>query len=274
MRIKKSQLQSLIRTIITEALQVLNEASRGEWWIYPGGSSEFADGDIGDSNHESIVIQYLVREIFEHFVGDTDEIRGGLQEYEADIKQSLLDDGRLTPEEIEEWDTGSPSEVILKKVLEDKLYKDAKQAEDAVYIAYGSSSRDGRDYAMKYMGWKRMTTDGSGTNLQTWVLRESDLTDMKRGTWDAWSGHGDGDEDEDESHTVTIEVRANNKVFHSVPVKVFERASVRNLIPYLRQHAWMKEQKKGSSVQKPTYFTVSQCLKALQKNRLPQSVQT
>jgi hypothetical protein len=240
MMIKKSQLQSLIRRIISEAVQVLQESQRGEWWIYPGGDAQFADGDIGDSGHEGYVIQYLSREIYEHFCGDAREDIGYLGEWENDIFKELMNDERLTESDLEMWKdrkSGGPLKVILAKLLEDGAYKDPKQAEDAIYIAYGSSRLDPRDYAMKYLGWKRMvTTGGWGTEFQTWFLRQSDLNDMKRGIFDAW-----GDEDEEDvNHRVSVEVRANNKSFSEIPLNVFENASVSDILTYNRVSAWMR----------------------------------
>lgn len=66
---KTKLFKKFIKTIIQETLQVLNESEIGEWWIYPGGHAEYANGDVGDMNHEGFVIQYLSREIYEHFVG-------------------------------------------------------------------------------------------------------------------------------------------------------------------------------------------------------------
>lgn len=245
---KSSQLKFLIETIVHETLQLLNEAERGEWWIYPGGSSDFADGDIGDSNHEGFVITYLTRQILEHFGIDMDEAAGYLGSWEENLYMILSEEGRLTDEESDIWHNkgtrgGGPTEIIINKLLEDKIFLDKKQAQEAVYIAYGSTTNDARDYAMKYLGWKRMTTDRYGTNLQTWFLRPNDMEDMRRGVFDAW---GDTDEDDENNvnHSITIEVRANNKTFE-VPFNVFERAEIKDILTYQKNLPWMRENKKS-----------------------------
>jgi hypothetical protein len=241
MKIKKSQLQTLVQEIIRETVRVLNEVERGEWWIYPGGDAQFADGNVGDSGHEGYVIEHVSREIYEHFLGDTSvEYVGYLSEHEDELFRSLKFDERLSEEEIEEWEIkGNSTEILIRKLLEDGVYKTEEQASDAVYIAWGSSSKDARDYAMKYLGWKRMDTGGY-TSIQTWYLRDSDLSDIKRGIYTAWGDMGDETE-EDAEHTVEIEVRSNNRLFTNIPLNVLDKASVRNLISYLRRSMLMRE---------------------------------
>ena len=68
----------LIKSIINEMLDVVQEEHQtGEWWIDEDGSTTYADGDVGDRNHEGIVIETLVHEILYHFDIDVDE-PGGL----------------------------------------------------------------------------------------------------------------------------------------------------------------------------------------------------
>lgn len=244
---KTKHLQQLIRAIICETLQQLNEAQNGEWWIYPGGDAQFADGNVGDSNHEGYVIEHVAREIYEHFLGyEPGDQMGYLSQNEDYLFKALQSEGRLTDQDVETWERGrGPTEVIIEKLLEDKFYTDRKQAEFAVYIAWGVSNNDARDYAMKYLGWKRMTTSRNyGTDIQTWFLRDSDLRDIKRGIYDAWGDQwGDEEESDDANHQVTIEVRSNNKTFSGIPLSELETATVSDLMTHLRGAAWMRERK-------------------------------
>lgn len=241
-----NHLKILVKSVIKETLNLLQEAQNGEWWIYPGGDAQFADGNVGDSNHEGYVIDYVTREIYEHFVGSSiDDQMGFLESWEDDLFRSLMSDNRLSEEEINEWKTGyGPAPILVTKLLEDKVYKDPEQANFAVFGAYGSQSKDMRDYAMKYLGWKRMTTHAGSTYLQTWFLTDSDLDTMKRGVGSAWGDLWD-DSDEDESaaeHDIYIEIMSNGKEFNDIPLKVFENASVKDIIGYKRDLPWMKEQ--------------------------------
>jgi hypothetical protein len=240
---KINQLRTLIKEIISQTMHRLDEVERGEWWIYPGGNAEFADKDIGDSSHEGLVISHLSHEIYEHFSGGgvPDEM-GFLSDYEEDLKNNLVEEGRMSEEDLKEWDTRSPSEVIWKKCLEDNLFKDREQAKMALDVCWSGSSRDGRDYAMKYLGWKRMETSSYGTSVQTWLLRPEDLETLRRGVFDAWNDMGD--EEETPDHSVNIEVLGPGRYFSDIPLKIFEKATVRNLIPYLKRSFQMKERKK------------------------------
>lgn len=202
---------------------------KGEWWIDETGGTEYADGDVGDFNHEAVVIGKLNRDILAHFGIDVDE--GGISNYEDEIKQSLIDDDRLTEDELHEWDFGrGPSEVLVKKLLEDHAFGDQKQTEEAVYIAYGSATRDARDYAMKYWRWKVMKTAGKYIEIQTWHLKPDDLQIIVKGIWDIMD---DGGSDEDDDATVgedgypgprvNVTVQASGKRFSDIPLAVLER---------------------------------------------------
>lgn len=164
---------------------------------------------------------------------------GPLSDYEDNIKNALESNGDFDEKDAEMWEDQGPTEVLIKKLLRDKVFSDQEQADAAVYIAWGSKTGDPRDYAMKYLNWKRMTTDHYKTTIQTWFLRESDLNDIQRGIFDAWNDMGD--ENESSEHPVEIEVRANNKLFSDIPLNVLETASVRKLIPYIKKLAWMTE---------------------------------
>ena len=71
-------------------MQLLQEVDRGEWWILPDGSAVFADGDVGDSNHEGHVIETLSREIYEHFLGEVYDDIGLLSDYEDSLLHALI----------------------------------------------------------------------------------------------------------------------------------------------------------------------------------------
>lgn len=217
--------------------EIIKEShDRGEWWIDEGGSTVFADGDVGDYNHEAIVIQSLAREILSHF-GIEEEDPGTLDNYEESIKESLIADGRLDEEEIAGWDNmqsskyRGPSDVITKKLLEDKVYDNEKQATQAVLIAYGSS-RDARDYAMEYWRWKIMKTEGSDIEIQTWHLKPDDLGIIVRGIWEIM-GEDNPDDPEDSDNVVgddgypgpriNVTVQASGKIFRDIPLAVLEK---------------------------------------------------
>lgn len=232
---------------INEATVVHEAHDRGEWWIDETGETVFADGNVGDQNHEAVVINFLAHQILSHFGIDTDE-PGELSGYEETIKENLLADGRLDEEELATWDNmgsakvkGGPAVILIKKLIEDKAFEDPKQAEDAVFIAYGSSSRDARDYAMKYWRWKVMKTEGGDIEIQSWHLKPEDLGIIVRGIWEIMTD-SDPDDDEDSDNEVgedgypgprvNVTVQASGKRFHDIPLAVLEKKMPQNLHNY------------------------------------------
>lgn len=219
---------------LRESVLLQEGYQRGEWWIDETGNTIFADGDVGDQNHEAVVIQNLVHEILSSFGIHEDE-PGELASYEDTIRDGLIGDGQLSEEELKVWNNenvrgggGGPSEIIIKKLLEDGTYKDQKQAEDAVYIAYGSSSRDARNYAMRYWRWKIMKNVGGSLEVQTWELKPEDLGIIVRGAWEIMDDYED-DEPEPEDvgeipgPKVNVTVQSSGKRFSEIPLAAMEK---------------------------------------------------
>jgi len=241
------KLRLLIKAIVNETISVMSEEhERGEWWIDESGQATYCDNQVVDQGHEAVVIHSLIHEILSHFGIDEDE-PGELAGYEESIKESLFADGRLDDEELAGWENmkgakyNGPAEIIIKKLLEDKAYKDPKQAEDAVYIAYGSNTRDARDYAMKYWRWKVMKTQGNEIEIQTWHLKPDDLGIIVRGIWEIM-GDDDPNNEEDSDNEigedgypgprVNVTVQASGKRFHDIPLAVLEKKMPQNLHNY------------------------------------------
>ncbi len=233
----RNNIRDLIEHIVKETIDIMQEShQRGEWWIDETGGTVFADGDIGDSNHEGVVIQNLSHEILSHFGIEKDET-GELGEYEENIKESLVDDGRLSGDELEAWDDG-PREIIIAKLLEDKVYSTPEQAKDAVYIAYGSN-RDARDYAMRYWRWKIMKTSRGEIEIQTWNLKPDDLGIIVRGIWEIMEDDNDADDSDkevgDDNYSgprVNVTVQASGRRFSNIPLAVLEKKMPQTLHNY------------------------------------------
>lgn len=242
----KIDFKTLIRKIVSETIDVMKEAhDRGEWWIDDHGGTTYCDNTIGDQGHESVVIQAVSHEILSHFSIHDDE-PGTLDNYEESIKQSLIADDRLDEKELQGWDNirgseyAGPAEIIAKKLLEDKLFTDEKQAIEAVFIAYGSS-KDARDYAMKYWNWKIMKTHGNEIEIQTWHLKPSDLQIIVRGIWDIMQEHDDADESDPDNEIgddgfpgprINVTVQAVGKRYNNIPLSVLEKHLPQNIQAY------------------------------------------
>lgn len=226
----KNKFKKLIKSIISETVNLINESIQsGEWWIESDGSTIYADGDVGDQGHQSVVIHILANEILSHF-NIQDDNGGMLDEHEDSIKQVLIDDGRLSEEELEEWDVKSPSEIILRKLIEDKAYPSEKQANEALYIAYGgTASRDPRDYAMEYLKWKVLKIWHGNIDVTSWHLTSSDLISIVRGLWDV-NVMEDGDSEE--PILINVTVQATGKRFNNIPFEVLEKKMPQELQQY------------------------------------------
>jgi hypothetical protein len=233
-----------IHEIIKKAVtNTINESfATGEYWITDDGSTIYCDIDVSDQGHQGVIIEHCAREILSHFGIDVDE-SGLLGAYEESIKEILIDDGRLSEEEINEWNTKSPSEIILRKLIEDKVYPDEKQASEALYIAYGgTSSRDPRDYGMEYLHYKIAKTFGQRMEVQTWTLTEKDLSIIVRGLNDIWEDDSeDNDKPEDERDLVNVTVIRTGKVYHDIPLTVLEKGLVSRAIGFRKDQPWMAE---------------------------------
>lgn len=241
---KINQLIKLIQEAIHQNLSNLAEDhQRGEWWIDDMGHTTFADIELGDSGHEGVVISYLVHEILNHFGIDADEV-GLLGEYEDLIKETLISDGNMSEEELADWEASSgsrcPSTIILKKLVEDKVFGSPEQAAKALRIAYGSQGIDARDYAMEYLNWKIMKTDRKHIEIQTWNLKPEDLGLIVRGIWDIMEDTDDDESDPDNQvgedgfsgPRVNVTVQASGKRFSDIPLSVLEKKMPASLFNY------------------------------------------
>lgn len=234
-----------IKNLIQETIQkvLLTEGfNTGEYWICDDGSTIYCDQDVGDMGHQGIIIEHCAREILSHFGIDIDE-SGLLGDHEESIKEILISNGRLSEEEIEEWDRKSPSEIILRKLIEDKVYPSEKQANEALYIAYGgTSSRDPRDFGMQWLNWKIAKTFGNRMEVQTWTLTEKDLSIIVRGLNDIWEDDSEADDiPEDERDLVNVTVIRTRKVYHDIPLSILEKGLVSRVIGFRKEQPWMAE---------------------------------
>lgn len=148
----------------------------GEYWIDDSGNAMFADGDIGDMNHEMYVIDGLASRLLNHMDIDVDDRAGSLDGWRKDITAAMKED------EFE----GDEDEFIEKAAKE--IWKDEKQRNAAIACAWGSG--DARKYGMQYDDWIRV----AGHGFECWEMTANVLKRMGDGIYDA--GHEDVADDE------------------------------------------------------------------------------
>jgi hypothetical protein len=220
---------------------VLTETKlRGEWWIDNHGQATFADGDAGDVNHEGVVRDYLIREFLGYFDIESDEeYVEPLGKYEDQIKQHFVEEGNINNEVDSEKYDNDPARYMLKVLGSRRVIKDKKQLAFAFFIAYGTTSRDAREYALVYWKWKRV----KGEWIETWNLTSEDVKIMYRGLWDAYSDALGEPEEGEEEPVFNIEVRSNNTRYYNVPIEVMKSGNVMALYQYRNKTDLEEEEK-------------------------------
>lgn len=192
----------------------------GEWWIIDG-EPIFADGDIGDMNHEAYVVQsiqskYAYDEFNRGEWIDWDGFKLKLAREKYEEENGKIDDdfwSRL----IDNF-----PKIIKKSYLEG--LKELGMTDEEYQIAEGQG--DARDYGMKHLGWKRV----HGNSIQTYELTGSDLKEITNGLYDI---NGD---DIDPTEEFEIEVMSTVTMFENVPWSILSEDSLSLLMPYRMQY--------------------------------------
>jgi hypothetical protein len=220
-------LKSLLKEIFDIKAGILSEASlRGEWWIQDG-QSIFADGDVGDMNHEAIVQDSLRRQILGHFGIDVeDEYVGDFDDYAEQIFEVI--GNKLNPTELEDWREEQYLSVI-------RSYFKRADSEMLKKMEYAYGSGDARKYALIHWGWQRMKQN----TIQTQTLTPKDMKNISNGVWEAYESELENTDPEEVSetnpngeHTFDIEVMSTRSWYQGIPWSVLEKASSTSLNPY------------------------------------------
>lgn len=182
--------ESIVRILLEESFRI-----RGEYWIVDG-DVMFADGDVGDMNHEAYAIDHARRQIIDHFGGDSDSEFIDDDDLKNAVIEGLAADGiQADPDDwygaaVQSFSDDPQTAQVMKETL-------------AVAIGQG----DAREHAMRYWGWKWCR----GNNISTWTFTSSDRQQIVRGLNDIVGQEMDADEVPDESVEVTIGVGATGK---------------------------------------------------------------
>jgi hypothetical protein len=180
----------------------------GEFWIIDG-NAIYADGDIGDLNHEGIVILDI---ILGHSNQNNEDIESYLtkeafpQFYEYHKNLGFKD------EKIQElWDD---DEKKYKYLIEELEWN-----EEEIKVIF--LDKDARDYAMEHLGHQRM----AGNNIQAWKLEKYDLTNIANGIYEAYG-------DNCLNKFFFIEILSSGEYYENVPYEVIESGSLLKLRNY------------------------------------------
>jgi len=188
----------------------------GEWWILDDGSAVFADGDIGDFNHEAYAAQHIANILYVAL--NMYGYEGPLINYEDDIFNALIDKGLANKEDREKY-YQDPADFTYER-LEGKVPELKNDFMSSFFAGWnGKMQMDSRDYAIKNFGWKRLV----GSVVETHTMTQGDLQAIASGINEVLG-------DEDESDPIfTIEVRATNTIYTDVPLSAIEEGNIRRI---------------------------------------------
>ena len=216
----------------------------GEWFLVEG-QAQFADGDVGDVNHDMIVREHVVRKLVDVIDANFDVD----WEYWADKAESIGggDDMTESPE---------GREILTRNVhkfLENKI-KDASEGKDALLdklgineeellIASGDPRSYPREYGIKHLGYVRV----AGNNVEAYDITSKKLREIANGLWDAA-----GDESV-ERMTFDVEDAKTNTLYSDVPFSVLDSGNMRALREFRYYHSLWPGKASGGFVTLPEF---------------------
>ncbi len=205
----------------------------GEWWIQDG-SAYFADGDVGDMNHEGMVIAQAQSELADDEVWDWDDWKRQkalelLQEKEEEIKAGYYEGDDPSALEYKIWEMKQDPDYHADELIEEEIREMGGNVE---LLSVANGQGDARLYGMKNYGWKRL----EGRHIETWTLSKSDLQSIASGLWDAYN-------EEAEKALYNIEVRNPAKYYLNVPYQAIEHGNPAKLRDYDSSSGISKEYK-------------------------------
>lgn len=160
-------------------------AQYGEYWITQDGQTIYADGDVGDYNHEAIVIEHAQSQLVDAMQGDpllgelASLVFGDTGDYDGF-------DPVASREILNNWLDDVSRSGMISEEEEDDIYGAIANRtgidETIVNIAFDAAQNDARRYAIQNWGWKRV----AGTNVETWTLTPKDMDVIADGLYDAY----------------------------------------------------------------------------------------
>lgn len=200
---------------IDHLLQLRKAELSGEYWIDDSGSAFYADGDIGDYNHEMIVMERLISEILNCFNLDMeDQPSLDISKHFFRIKETLKN-----PEDIIAFED-DPYDFIERYIKEKGL-----EPADEIMDVFTNYNTDPREFALKNWGWIRI----QGNNIQTMYLTSQQLQNISRGLEDIVF---DFDDEESEKETFNIEVYSTHSMYEDVPISIIDSGDPSKLMEY------------------------------------------
>lgn len=214
---------------------------RGEWWIDDSGNAMFADGDIGDMNHEAYIIDLVSRELLDMMEIYVYDEYTSLEDNRENIYAVLTEESDWSEEDEKAWHEGHEYSLMEQFLVNKygKIYNDIPIKDMFRCVL---KQIDPRNYAMEYLGWIRVVND----NAQAWMLDRVTLKNLAEGLYDAYSEDLIGFEllPDDEQPTFTIEALNTGTLYENVPFGIIDSGQPTRLNPY--RNRYIKPQKSNN----------------------------
>lgn len=175
---------------IYERFFSLKEELVGEYWIDKDGNSTYADGDIGDSNHASIVIDRVMRDILDIFDAEHPSLYDDALD-ESEFYESIHDALELSEELEQMWEDGDWQGVMTLKLPPDFDKKRFGKMMDVM-----NGTLDATSFGKQYYGWIRLKAN----QVDLWEITESSLRALSEGIYSAY-----GEDSFDENFDIEVE---------------------------------------------------------------------
>ena len=185
----------------------------GEYWIQAG-YVNFADGDVGDANHENIAIQHV-------FYQYAQEIESLAQEYNIEVENSY---GDSDPEHLMQALNNIHEFLTGQKNINDKqawlmIMKELGCNKEAFDVLLGNG--DARLYAMKYENWIAVRSN----NVELYGYNAQKQKEIVHGIGEILDQEGH-EENDDEEVDLSIYDHKSNKSWNTT-LKDLENFSLR-----------------------------------------------
>ena len=206
---------------------------QGEWWIQDGGFSVFADGDIGDQNHEGIAFDSAlsldgdIQEKLEITANGFDInliARTFLEENNIELEEPSLDE---LPEIgwqklVQELDVSTENAARPRaEALAYQFLENSGANMKFVEWFQKESPADVREYALENMSWIRV----KGSNFEVWKFDEATLKSIRQA--DFWDQQEDTDDEkplEESEDEIYIEERSTGEGYSVKLKNVFDES--------------------------------------------------
>ena len=126
----------------------------GEYWFDESGTPMYADGSVGDMNHESYVQDRCAGEVLGYFnIYSDDQPPANLDNHIDEIVQILIKHLGVVDDEKREEIEDDPYDALIDYLKTQTTMKGP--IDEMVHIARGGAE-DGREFAIKEWGWSRV----------------------------------------------------------------------------------------------------------------------